>query len=96
MFYRIGQVFYEFTKRKHMFLYGNVSKISNQGANMTKYCVVDTIYINGNGAKLQYGDSYFDLPAELLPEIAVEGSVVEVHIQIDHSKTVVKSKRPRV
>ena len=79
-----------------MFLYGNVSKISNQGANMTKYCVVDTIYINGNGARLQYGDSYFDLPVELLPDIAVEGSVIEVYIQIDHSKTVVKGNQREI
>ena len=57
---------------------------------MRKLCVVDTIYVDGAGVKLRYGDYYFDVPAELVPDIAVEGSVVTVHIQIDHSKTVVK------
>ncbi len=59
---------------------------------MGKLCLVETIYDDGGGAKIRYGDKFFDIPVELLPKIAEEGTIIEIFIQIDHSKTVVKRR----
>ncbi len=59
---------------------------------MRKLCTVDTIYLEGGGANLKYGAKDFDIPAGFLPEIATEGSVIEIEITIDPSKTTVKGK----
>lgn len=63
---------------------------------MRKYCVVETIYIDGTGAKIQYGKDCFDIPPDMIPELAVEGSVLEIEIKINTSKTVAKCKNATI